>query len=207
MGAIDFALVHACQVLTTTQDNRLNFTSGSAVYTVGATATGQTSEASGVIKSVSVASGSWVAGNAAGYLILHSVSGAFLTGETITDNGVTPGLATTSGLLIPQTNAAGTPTTTTVTLPSDSTYYDCLFSKITTSGNDVSATGAGKVIISSPMVSLPATAVVQEGDYIRTTEPNWAGTYEVQSIDSPEIPYTGIVDHKEAFLEEVSKRG
>ena len=86
MGSIDFAMVHKCQVLTTSQDNKLNFTSGSVVFTTGATLTGAISDASGVIKTIVLSSGSWAGGNAAGYLILYSVSGAFTSGETISDD-------------------------------------------------------------------------------------------------------------------------
>ena len=217
MGIIDFTFVHTCQVLTTSQDQRLNFVSGSVVFTAGATLEGSDSEATGVIKTVTLSSGSWAEGTAAGYLVLYSVSGAFTSGETISDDTLTvddegnttkeAGTATSSGILIPQTNAAGTPTTTTVTLPSDSTYYDCLFSNISTSGNYISNSEAGEVIFSSPMVFLPTIAQVQEGDQVTTTQTNFAGTYTVQKVDAPEIPFTAIVDHKEAFLKVVKKRG
>ena len=129
---------------------------------------------------------------------------------TVDEDGHTTkpaGTATTSGTLIPQTNAAGTPTTTTQTLPSDSTYYDCLFSNISTSGNYISDSDAGQVIFSSPMVFLPSAATVQEGDHVTTTQTNWSGTYKVQKVDAPEIPFSSIVDHKEAFLKVVKKRG
>ena len=217
MGSIDSAMVHKCQVLTTSQDNKLNFTSGSVVFTTGATLTGAISDASGVIKTIALSSGSWAGGNAAGYLILYSVSGAFTSGETISDDTLTvdeeghttkpAGTATASGTLLPQTNAAGTPTTTTQTLPSDSTYYDCLFENISTSENYISDSDAGQVILSSPMVFLPSTATVQEGDHVTTTQTNWSGTYKVQKVDAPEIPFSSIPDHKEAFLKVVKKRG
>lgn len=216
MGTIDYAMIHTCQVLSTSQDNKLSFTSGGVVFTVGATLTGATSDASGVIKTIVLSSGSWAGGNAAGYLILYSVSGAFTSGETISDDTLTideeghttksAGTATASGVLIPQTNAAGTPTTTTQTLPSDSTYYDCLFSNISTSGNYISTSDAGKVIESSLVVFLPDTATVEEGDYITTTQTNYSGSYEVQKVDAPEIPFSGTVDHIEAFLKMVKKR-
>jgi hypothetical protein len=89
-------------------------------------------------------------------------------------------------------------------VPTDSV---CLFEKMSTAGNYISDTDAGKVIVSSIIVSLPDDAVVQTGDFVSTTEPNWAGTYEVQDVDAPEIPNTHIVDHKIAFLKKVGKRG
>ncbi len=99
-------------------------------------------------------------------------------------------------------NAAGSPIPNLV--PTDS---KCLFSKVSTAGNYIPSSEAGKVIESSIVAFLPAEAVVETGDFISTTEPNWAGTYEVQDVDAPEIPFSGIVDHKEAFLKKVAKRG
>lgn len=207
MGVIDSTFVHECQVLSTSQDQRLDFVQGSAVFTPGKTLAGSTSKTTGIIKSVVLSSGMWAAGTAAGYLILYAVTGAFSDGETIQDSNTTKGTAKTSGSLIPQTNAVGTPSMTSITLPDDSTYYDCLFEHISTSGNDISSTDAGKVIISSPVVFLPSSAQVREGDFITTQERNWIGTYEVKHLDYPEIPCTDLVDHIEAFLRKVGKRG
>lgn len=98
-------------------------------------------------------------------------------------------------------NAAGSPIPNLVF-----TNSKCLFSNVSLASNNISDSEAGKVIISSLMVFLPAAAVVQAGDSITTTEPNWTGTYEVQKVDAPEIPFSEIVDHKEAFLKVVKKR-
>lgn len=217
MGSIDFTMIHECQVLNTSQDNKLYFTSGSVAFTSGATLEGGTSGATGVIKSITLSSGSWAAGTAAGYLILYSVTGTFSTWETIADDTLTiddeghttkpAGTAISSGSAVPLSNAAGSPTMTTLTLPSSSTYYDCLFSNISTSGNYILNQESGKVIQSSLIVFLPSSAVVLEGDYVTTTETNYTGTYEVQKVDAPEIPFSGIIDHKEAYLKKVAKRG
>lgn len=99
-------------------------------------------------------------------------------------------------------DAAGSPIPNIV-----STDSKCLFSKLSTSGNNILNTAAGPMLVTSVVIFLPITAVISEGDMVTTTEPHWEGTYEVQSIDAPEIPGTGIVDHVEAFLEEVAKRG
>ena len=57
----------------------INYNSGTAAFTAGATLTGQTSGATGVIK--------WLTGDsAAGTLTLKKVSGTFQDGETITDD-------------------------------------------------------------------------------------------------------------------------
>jgi hypothetical protein len=98
-------------------------------------------------------------------------------------------------------NAAGSPIPNSVPTP-----YNCLFSNISTAGNSISIAEAGKLITSTFMVFLPAEAVVEEGDFISTEEPNWKGTYEVQKVDAPEIPFSESVDHKEAFLKAVKKR-
>lgn len=84
------------------------------------------------------------------------------------------------------------------------TAYKCLFSKVSTAGNYISNTDAGKVKISSVVVFLPATAIVEKGDFVTTTEQHWVGTYEVQDVDAPGL--SGDVDHIEAFLKEAAKR-
>lgn len=206
MGIIDYTFVHHCQVLSTSQDQRLDFVSGSVAFSVGKLLTGSISKATGTIKNIILLSGNWPTGTATGYLILSAVSGDFVDDETITDDGVYPGRAASSGTLIPQTNAAGTPTTTTLTLPSESTYYDCLFKRISTSGNYILTTDAGKMIFSSIVVFLKETAQVREGDHIITSEPHWAGVYVVYNVDALEIPYTKQIDHIEAYLSKVSKR-
>lgn len=98
-------------------------------------------------------------------------------------------------------NAAGTPITNF-----NPTSYKCLFSKISSAGNYISNTEAGKVKISSVMVFLPSNAVVEKGDFISTTETHWEGTYEVQDVDAPSSFFSEDIDHVEAFLKEVSKR-
>jgi len=99
-------------------------------------------------------------------------------------------------------NAAGSLIPNIVT-----TNSSCLFSNVSTSGNYISDTEAGKVIVSSTMVFLPANVTIQEGDSISTTEPHFAGTYKVQKVDAPEILGTDSVDHLEVYLKEVAKRG
>lgn len=99
-------------------------------------------------------------------------------------------------------NAAGSPVPNIVTTP-----YKCLFSKITTANNSISLTEAGKVKVSSVVCFLPNNAVVEKGDYISTTETHWSGTYEVQDVDAPSSFHSDDVDHIEAFLKEVAKRG
>ena len=74
----------------------LDFHSGTSEFSIGATLTGQTSGATAGIEAVTVASGGWLTGDAAGVLSLTNVSGSFEDSETIAEDG-TPGSATGSG--------------------------------------------------------------------------------------------------------------
>jgi hypothetical protein len=89
-------------------------------------------------------------------------------------------------------------------VPTDS---NCLFETLSNAGNYISDSQSGPVIIRSIICFLPAETIVEEGDYISTTEPNWVGTYKVDYVDAPEIPGKNTIDHKEAFLKVVKKRG
>jgi hypothetical protein len=74
----------------------LDFHQGTSELTIGATLTGQTSLATADIDEVTVTSGGWLTGDAAGVLSLTNVSGSFEDSETIADDA-TPGSATGSG--------------------------------------------------------------------------------------------------------------
>jgi len=65
----------------------------------------------------------------------------------------------------------------------------------------------GKIITSSPIVFLPANAVVDEGDFISSTEKGYEHTFEVTRVDYPLNMSTEEVDHVEAHLKVVTKRG
>jgi hypothetical protein len=78
----------------------LEFDTGTITFTEGTTLTGQSSRATGLIDEVTVNSGTWLGGDAAGFLSLSNSSGATVTfqdGEVILDNGTTPGSATAVG--------------------------------------------------------------------------------------------------------------
>ena len=73
----------------------LNFTAGSIVEPeVDAIAYGATSGATGKIGLVVITSGTWVGNDAAGYLVLFNVVGAFTDTETINFTGVGDGFDT-----------------------------------------------------------------------------------------------------------------
>jgi hypothetical protein len=72
-------------------DQKLGYSAKTAAFNVGATLTGATSGATGTILAIRDD------GDNTGDLILHTVTGTFQSGEAITDNGSTPGAATTAG--------------------------------------------------------------------------------------------------------------
>jgi len=80
-----------------TEDVILEFDTGTAEFTEDATLTGQTSGATAVIDEVTVDSGSWAGGDAAGFLSLSNVSGTFEDDEMIVDDETSPGSATANG--------------------------------------------------------------------------------------------------------------
>jgi hypothetical protein len=83
-----------------TEDVILEFDTGTAGFTEGATLTGQSSGATATIDEVTVDSGTWLGGDAAGFLSLSDTSAAtvkFQDGEGIVDNGAVPGSAAAVG--------------------------------------------------------------------------------------------------------------
>jgi len=203
MNSLTFSMTQTCNILSISQDHIVNFVSGSVAFTAEYTLTGAVSHATGIIKSVVLSSGSWAAGTAAGYLTVYSVSGTFQA-ESITDNKslITPGSALSSGASIPQTNAVGTPTTTTKT-----TAYACKFSNTSKLGGAFSYQDSGKYLVSEPMVFLPANAVVSVGDTLTTTTQGFNHTYEITAVDTLYNLFLSSIDHIEASLKVVSKRG
>ena len=90
----------------------LAFTSGGTyVIAVGNTITGATSSKTAVVTKVTVATGSWAGGDAAGTLWINTVSGAFV-GENL-NVGANPNVATIGG------------DATTITLVKDGTFRFC----------------------------------------------------------------------------------
>jgi len=202
MNALDLGMIHSCTVLSTTQDQRLNFTAGSKVFTVGKILTGATSEAHGTVKTLVLSSGTWASGNAAGYLILSACTGVF-TVETIADNGTIPGSATCQGPTIPETNDVGTPAMTTTSTP----YEKCRFENIKNPSGYLYNSDSGEYIAREPIVFLPAEAVVRQGDHLSSTETGFNTTYEITFVNPLYSLFDKtVIDHIEASLEVVEKR-
>ena len=83
-----------------TEDVILEFDTGTEEFTEGTTLTGQSSGATATIDAVTINSGTWLGGDAAGFLSLSDTSAATVTfqdGEEIVDDGAVPGSATAVG--------------------------------------------------------------------------------------------------------------
>lgn len=76
---------------------QVRFGTGTVAIAEGVTVTGATSGATGVVTRVVLQSGSWAGGDAAGRLILSSMTGIFAVGENLQVGGVTHALATGTG--------------------------------------------------------------------------------------------------------------
>lgn len=204
MSPIEYLMVHSCTISHTSQDQKLSFVSGSVAFLVGKIITGSVSDSTGIIKTVVVESGSWSGEDASGYLILSSVSGSFKSGEKIMDDQTLPGEATVSGVLIPQTDDFGTPTTTTFSTPSK-----CLFSESDTSGfggSGIIAIEGGEFVSGDPIVFLPAETDIEEGDIIKGESPGFIHDYKVKKVSVRYRMFTTIVQHIEAQLRTVEKQ-
>lgn len=185
MSALSLGMIHSCTVLSSTQDQRLEFSAGSVALTVGAVLTGQTSGATGTVKSIET-----------GYLVLSTVSGIFQAGEIITDDK--GGNATASGPASPHTDGVGTPQHTTT-----SSSYDCRFSHSKSGG--IITEGSGEHILSEPIVFLPDSAVVQEGDQITGNAAGYNKTYRVTAVQPMYFLFSSTIRNYEATLKAVEK--
>jgi len=198
MNSLDFGMVHSCKIKRIAQDQRLNFVSGTSQLDEGLLVTGSTSGAFATIKTVLVESGDWVSGDANGYLIISFVSGLFRVGETLEENGIEK--AITAGKPIPQTNRAGTPTTSEVLQPSK-----CLFSD-TSMSSGIQYFDSGEYIVKEPLLFLPTNTIIEKGDHVIGEVPGFDTTYKVLKVSHPYRLFSQIIDHIEADLQAVEKR-
>jgi hypothetical protein len=204
IGSLQLGMIHNCNILSSTQDQKLSFVSGSTAFAEGDLLAGEVSEASGTIKETVLESGSWTTGNAAGYLILSNVSGTFQAGETIHDEHL--GASLTSGPVEPVTNGVGTPQLTTTSTPSS-----CRFSQASRSGG-IQSLESGDYIVSEPLLFLPKEAVIQEGDIVTSNVRGYTGPYKVVYVGTlyelfPNASGEYEIDHLEVELKAVKKRG
>jgi hypothetical protein len=203
MGALQLGMIHTCNILSSTQDQKLFFTSGSTAFSEGDLLVGVDSEASGTIKEIVLESGSWTTGNAAGYMVLSNVSGTYQAGETIQDEHEGTSLA--SGTAEPVTNGVGTPQLTTTSNPSS-----CRFSQASRSGG-IQSFESGEYIVSEPLLFLPKEAVILEGDKVTSNVRGYTGPYKVEHVEVLYELFTDSsgdyeIDHLEVELKAVKKR-
>jgi hypothetical protein len=197
-------MIHSCNILSSTQDQKLFFTSGSSAFTVGDPLVGIDTGATGTIKQLVLVSGTWASENAAGYLILSNVFGTFQTGESISDTH--GGAALASGSAEPVTNGVGTPQLTTTT----TTYSSCRFSDVSMR-RGIQSMESGDYIVSTPLLFLPAEAVVMEGDLVTSDVSGYEGPYKVTHAGVQYELFLNSsgdydIDHLEVELKAVKKR-
>jgi hypothetical protein len=125
---------------------KIIFTQGAVAFTAGATVTGGTSGATAKVKSATLTFGSWGGVDADGYIILYSVSGNFVNGETITDtNG---GSATTASTPTIQNISSGTPNEITDIRDALLTYNTLVVDGVSYSNCYISSFGKIKELVS-----------------------------------------------------------
>jgi hypothetical protein len=183
--------VHSCYLFAV--DQRLNFDAGTTAFTVGATVTGESSEATGIVKTVTVSTGSWGENGAVGYLVLSNVSGTFENDETLTGNPA--GAATANGANTDYVDAYGKKTQTV-----SSASTTCRFYNKKAVPGDLEYGWSG----SFPAVILPAGTTLFEGQKISSTETGFSHTFEIQW---PPVYYhdgVGTVHHITCGLKAVS---
>ncbi|BAW29904.1 hypothetical protein SAMN02910340_02094 [Methanosarcina thermophila] len=204
IGSLMLGMIHTCNILSSTQDQKLSFESGSSAFLEEDLLIGVASGAKGTIKEIVLESGSWTAGDAAGYLILSNVSGTFQEGETIHDEHEGTSLA--SGPAEPVTNGVGTPQLTTTSNPSS-----CRFSQASRSGG-IQSLESGDYIVSEPLLFLPPETVIQEGDIVTSNVHGYEGPYKVLHVEVLYELFMNAsgeyeIDHLEVELKAVKKRG
>lgn len=199
-------LIHTCNIKRRVQDQRLLFSQGSQAFTVSKIIEGAESGATGTIKSITLSSGSWSLGTAAGYLILSGCSGTFQAGETVTETtGTSPGSAKAGGAATLETDELGTAQITEVSQVGISCRFSFAASNITQGITDKGE--SGRFISKIPMVFFEAGTDVQEGDLITTTNEGWSGkTYEVTNVDKIPEFNSSTIDHIEAQLSSLEKK-
>lgn len=200
LNSLIFGMKQECYIKKTAQDFKINFVSGSAAFNLSSLVSGGTSGATGTVKTVTVLSGAWESGTAAGNLVLSFISGTFQNGEEITDAGTIPGQALISGVQEGITDSFGAPITTSI-----NTYSVCSFDE-EGGTSSISKQDGGAYIVRVPLLFLPAEAEVTEGDYIIGNSARFLKTYLVTKVIHPTGLINDDVDHVEALLELYEKK-
>jgi hypothetical protein len=203
LNSLTFGMKHACYIVKTAQDFKINFITGSAVFGLSQTVSGETSGATGLIKTVYVSSGAWESGTAAGYLIVSFISGIFQGGENISDDGETAGQANLSGVQEGITDSFGVSITTTL-----NNYSICSFDDEGGTSGGIQNLDGGPFIVKVPLLFLPPEADILEGDQVQGLSIYFNKLYKVKKVRYPAGLFSdeSEIDHIEAVLELIEKR-
>jgi hypothetical protein len=166
-------MIHPVSIHRTYTDYVLNFITGTAEFTVGKTLTGFVSSATGIISSIVVTSGTWIGGDAAGYIVLYNVSGIYSSTETITDNGTIPGSALASGTQ-DEYIVLGIREETEVVTAANGRFAE--------DSATMTDTISGTTIPSVTMLLLPKNTDIQGNDLIVSANIGYEETYIVQKV-------------------------
>jgi hypothetical protein len=201
LNSLTFGLKQNCKVIKTVQDVKLNFVSGSSVFGIAQTVSGEISGATGLIKTVYVSSGAWGTGDASGYLIISFCDGVFQAGENITDDGSTPGEAvlTTAKNVVDSFGASVYTTKETSSV--------CAFDDLANSSAGIVDYVAGKFVVRDGNLFVPKDLDVAEGDYIQGESEGFTELYKALKIARVPNIFNSEIDHIEISLEKVTKMG
>ncbi len=200
LNSLVFGMKQSCYIRKTAQDFKVNFISGSAEFNLNQTVSGAISEATGTIKTVYVASGAWLSGTAAGYIVVSFLQGVFSGGENISDDGDTPGSATVSGIPERMTDSFGALITTTKDV-----FSSCSFDDEGGVSSGVRDFSAGPFVVRVPLLFLPSEADIEEGDHVLGLSEGFDELYSVTRVRKPTGIFSASTDHKEAILELIKK--
>lgn len=193
-------LIHTATIQGRTKKKTLPFDGGTAVFTAGDTVTGTAGEttATGKIESVTLETGSWGAGTAAGYLIVTGVSGSFVDDMVLTDEHT--GMAVQNGAISDYENTYGE---NEFTWETSQASVSCRFYYQSAGGSGLKVHEAGEVQEAPLSVMLPGTVTINDTEYrITTTQAGFTGTYAISRVLA-RVGRTGI-DHYEVVLKEVT---
>jgi len=191
------SLIHTATIQVRKKKQKLYFDNGSVAFTVGDTMDGETSKATGDIESVTLETGSWASGTAAGYVILTNVSGTFQDNEVLGDEH--SGAALANGTNADYENTYGESEYTWGTSQDGVT---CRFYYQSATGG-LKVHSAGEVQEAPLAVMLPGTVTINDTDYrITTTQKGFTGAYAISRVLA-RVGRFGI-DHYEIVLQEVT---
>lgn len=186
------SLPHTCTIQRRYQKQKLSYASGTVAFHLGATVTGGVSGATAVIDRISGIT-------ATGYLVLKTVTGTFVSGETIADNSTPSGRATSSAA---PSNYRNDSNEVEYYWKDDQTSVMCRFYSMR---SKVTVLTPGQFPGMTPYLILPSTVTVNHLEYrIKSAISGYtpaSGYYQILSIKAPYNRMT--VDHYTLELKEL----